>query len=42
MTYFDYLGATKKEDSKKTFEKYLMEVLDYNEEDAQREASYYY
>ena len=42
MCYFDYLGATKQQDSKKIFEKYLVEILDYTREDSQREASYYY
>jgi hypothetical protein len=42
MCYFDYLGATKKEDNKKTFETYLIDILDYTREEAQREASYYY
>ena len=42
MTYFDYLSITKQEDTRESFEKYLMDVLDYTEEQAEKESEVYY
>lgn len=42
MSYYDYLGATKQQDNKQVFEKYLMKVLDYTEQEAKQEARFYY
>ena len=42
MNYFDYLSYTKQEDTKEIFEKYLMNVLDYTEEQAKKESEIYY
>lgn len=42
MNYFDYLRATRKEDTKENFIKYLIEVLEYTEEKAEKEAKIYY
>ena len=42
MSYYDYLGATKQIDTKQVFEKYLIQVLDYTEEEAKRESKFYY
>ena len=42
MTYFDYLNITKQEDTRESFEKYLMDVLDYTEEQAEKESEVYY
>ena len=42
MTYFDYLSITRQEDTRESFEKYLMDVLDYTEEQAEKESEVYY
>jgi hypothetical protein len=42
MNYFDYLSMTNQEDNKTTFEKYLVEVLGYTTEQAERESKIYY
>lgn len=42
MTYFDYLSLTRQEDTRESFEKYLMDVLDYTEEQAKKESEVYY
>lgn len=42
MNYFDYLSLTKQEDTRDTFEKYLMAVLDYTEEQAKNESKIFY
>lgn len=42
MNYFDYLSFTQQNDSQEVFEKYLVEVLDYTTEEAERESKIYY
>lgn len=42
MSYFSYLGMTKKEDNQKTFKEFLIEIMDYDEDVAQRESILYY
>ena len=42
MNYFDYLRMTNKEDTKENFEQYLVEVLDYTIDQAERESNWYY
>lgn len=42
MNYFDYLRFTKKEDTKETFEEWLIKVMDYSIEDAKRESDFMY
>ena len=42
MSYFSYLGMTKKEDCQKTFKEFLIEIMDYDEDLAQRESILYY
>ena len=42
MDYFSYLSFTKQKDNKETFIKYLIEVMEYKEKEAIKEASIYY
>lgn len=42
MNYFDYLSLTRQEDTRDTFEKYLVDVLDYTEEQAKKESEIFY
>lgn len=42
MNYFDYLRLTSKEDTQESFEEYLIEVLDYTVEEAERLSKWYY
>ena len=42
MSYFDYLGATKKEDNKKNYILYLIDILQYTAKEAEQEANIYY
>lgn len=42
MNYFDYLNMTRKKDNKKTFIEYLMDILDYDWDVANYEATFYY
>ena len=42
MNYFDYLSFTGLKDTQENFEKYLVEVLDYTVEEAEKESKWYY
>lgn len=42
MSYYDYLGMTKQEDSQETFKNYLVEIKNYEETIAIRESFFYY
>jgi len=42
MSYFDYLSMTNQKDTKETFEKYLVEILDYEEKKAEQQSKIYY
>lgn len=42
MNYFDYLSMENYEDTKENFIKYLINIKDYNKEDATRYANLYY
>lgn len=42
MNYFDYLSITKQKDTKDTYIKYLIEIVDYSEEQAIKYSSMFY
>lgn len=42
INYFDYLSMTGRKDTRDNFEKYLIEVLDYTIQEAEKESEIYY
>ena len=42
MDYFSWLSLTRKEDTRENFVLYLIEILDYKEEDAEHYAKFYF
>lgn len=42
MNYFDYIAFNKIEDTKNNFIKYLVDILDYTKEEAEKEAVVYF
>lgn len=42
LDYFSYLKIIKKQDTKENFASYLINVLDYDEEQAKKDSEFYY
>lgn len=42
MDYFSYLTYTKQKDTQSTFEKYLVEILGYTTQEAEKTSRIYY
>ena len=42
MNYFAYLRITGREDTQKSFINYLIDILNYTEEEAEKESQLYY